>query len=237
VKRLWLLAVLFLLAGGAQARQPDPSARVIAALEKSVGYERKVLELYAAGDFREALDTVPLAQRYLNVARSESRALPAAAGTQVRIRINSAYAADQRIWDLIWKRRIGLITTLTDQAIGDKEAAAVMSAAEKKETPPVTVNAPACRSAARLTVSTTCSLTHYWDVNVPSTARFPRCYLLNPGTGRSYGLGVFATLEGQTERRTCRRLSPTRVRLTLVLTSDGSSAPTPRRAKAVVAWR
>ena len=237
MKRLWLLAAAVLLASSAQAAPGDPPARVIAALEKSVGYERKVLELYAAGEFREALDTVPLAQRYLNAARSESRALPAAAGTQVRIRINSAYAADTRIWDLIWKRRIGLITTLTEQAIGDKEAAAVMAAAEKKETPPVAVRAPTCRAPSGPAAATSCSLTHYWDVNVESSARSPRCYLLNPTGGRSYGMGVFANVQGLTETRTCRRTSPTRVRLTLVLTSDGTSAPAPRRAKAVVTWR
>jgi hypothetical protein len=50
-------------------------------------------------------------------------------------------------------------------------------------------------------------------------------------------MGVFARLEGMTETRTCTRVSPTRVRLTLVLTSEGLSTPAPRRARAVVTWR
>ena len=231
-----MLAAILLAAGTAEARERDPSSRVIAELQQSVAYERKVLELYDAEEFREALDTVPLAQRHLNGARSASRLLPAAAGRQVRIRINSAYAADQRIWDLIWKRRIGLIRMLTEQAIGDKEAAAVMAAAEKKETPPARVAAPGCRAPSRLAVAQSCSVTHFWDVNVERTARSPRCYLLNPANGRSYGMGVFANVQGITETRTCKRTSPTRVRLTLVLTSDGTSGPAPRRAKAVVTW-
>lgn len=237
MRRLWLVAVVLVLAAPAGAGVRDPERVVVAELAKSVEYERKVLELYAEERYREALDTVPLAQRHLNGARSYSRLLPAAVGREIRIRINSAYAADERIWDLIWKRRINLITLLTEQAIGDKEAAAVMAAEEKKETQPASVAPPECRSQSAVGRAASCSVTRFWDVNIEAGARTPRCYLLNPASGRSYGLGVFARVAGITEQRTCTRTSPTGVRLTLVVTSDGSASPPPRRALAVVTWR